>query len=241
MSTLSTVRTFFRRSLRGARLDLATATAPARGLVASIGSRVSRTAESSSSSVETAPATSDSDATTTAVAPSPTQLDRIERAGEEHEQRDAALAHQLAGLPNALDSIPTLSHTMQAMADNVAREAEATREREDLLRSAIDRLDGAMARQTESLQLTASQLDASNRTIDELSDSIGDLATATQQLVVATAEGQRSLAQLAENTQRRDTEFATSMLRMQKWLTAAVLTCGGAAIAALMATIVAFL
>ena len=245
MPTIDSMRTFFRRRLRSTK-DSFHGTQAER-LVTAMGDRFSGRTARDGAATAVAPSTSSARSTSEPIfAPDPTdalteKLDTIERHFEECARHDTVVRDRLESLPAALGAVPKLEQRMQDLLETLSAHAMAAEQRDDAMRAAIGRLDASSSRQSQTMEKITAQLESTSRTTDELAGAIDNLGTLVGTLAASQTQHQEMLSRMVASLEARETRLGESIERIQKWMVAAVICCGGAAIAAIAGTLATIL
>jgi chromosome segregation ATPase len=156
--------------------------------------------------------------------------DHLDAQAERQERLDVVVEK----LPAAMDALPEITRQNQRMIDLLAGYLERADDREQTLQGALERLGGSARQQSEMLGLLHQQMQASGETSRIMADTLGDFRTTLGDLGESNRRAVDVLADMAAAADRRESKLEMILGRTQKWMIAALVCCGAAAVTALL-------
>ncbi len=144
-------------------------------------------------------------------------------------------------LPRALDSLPEINRQNAHLLDALHEHFGQARQREEAHNSTLGTIAQTSEHQVELLALVQQKLEAGGRTADRINETLGALQQALTEMTHSNSRAADTLSDMAKIAHRRETDLAATLTRTQRWLTVAVIICGGASAIALIIAAIAMM
>jgi hypothetical protein len=153
-------------------------------------------------------------------------------------ERTERLLGLMDRLPPALASLPELNRQNARLLDALHDHFVQARGREDTLNETLSTMNQTSGRQTEVLGLLQQQVEAGSRTTARLTETLDTLRGALSDLAESNTRSAEVLGAVSDAAAERETALVASLGRMQRWMIAAVIICGAAAVTAVVTAVV---
>lgn len=154
-------------------------------------------------------------------------------------QRTERLLALLEQLPSTLQSVPDYTRQNARLLEVLSNHLDHADVREEALQGALDRLTQGTTQQVDVLGLLQQQLDHNGQAAAHILEALASMPSTLSGLAESSQRSCDLLSDISRSAEVRETQFIRSLTRIQFWMIAALIFCGGCAAAALVVAVLA--